>query len=442
MFTAHRFTRPLAAASVSLALSSQTAEPASATPETAPPALDRYVARKDDSFDWSLRNTTDIDGIRLYELELVSQTWQDIVWRHTLHVFEPPNLHHPRHLLLFVTGGAIANRPQPDPMGAQLARLAGARTAMLHQVPNQPLFDNRFEDDLITETWLRYLETGDETWPLLFPMVKSAVRAMDALQAFAAEHRETDVEGFVITGASKRGWTSWLTPAVDTRVVATAPLVIDTLNFRAQMQHQLDTWGAYSKQIHDYTDKGLVKTGEESPRETRLRLMMDPYSYRDRVRVPKLLVNGTNDPYWVVDAMKYYWYDLVGPRYVLQVPNAGHGLEGGRETVLRTVAAFFRHTVSDTPLPELDWCHADAGDETILRVTASPTPETARLWLAASPTADFRKAEWHSRTLHPADGRWTARIPHPETGHTAHFAELVYTVNNLTYSLCTLVHRH
>ena len=105
--------------------------------------------------------------------------------------------------------------------------------------------------------------------------------------------------------------------------------------------------------------------------------MMDPYGYRSRLTLPKLLINGTNDPYWVVDAMKLYWHDLLGPKYVLQVPNAGHGLEGGRELAYSTLAAFFRHAATGTALPKLTWTDSGQDGRFTLTVESSSRPKTA-----------------------------------------------------------------
>src|SRR5256885_15668223 len=96
-------------------------------------------------------------------------------------------------------------------------------------IPNQPLTFTgdrpRSEDDFIAYTWDHFLRTGDERWPARLPMTKSAVRAMDAVTAFSASAAggRHQVRRFVVSGASKRGWTTWTTAAVDPRVVRLAP---------------------------------------------------------------------------------------------------------------------------------------------------------------------------------------------------------------------------
>lgn len=408
-------------------------------------SIHHYIALADSAFDWKRVNTTELDAGRVYELRLTSQKWQGIDWKHAVEIYEPKTVMFPRHALLFVTGGSKPSGPQRHDieLGLRLATACGARVVMLHQTPNQPLLGDHKEDDLITETWLKYLETGDATWPLLFPMVKSAVRTMDAVEAFSRQQFDQPVQQFVITGASKRGWTSWLTPVADKRVIATAPIVIDVLNFRAQMNHQLATWGDFSEQIRDYTRKGLVKKPDETetPREIALRQMMDPFSYRQELTLPKLMIVGTNDPYWVVDAMNVYYDELVGQKFIRQVPNAGHGLEGGREGAFASLAAFFRHVVSGIALPELSWDFAESDQQLNLSMTANAKPTSVRLWTARSEDNDFRDAHWTSSKLEEMDSRWLGTASRSAQQHVAVFGEFEFDLAGQPWSLTTLVYR-
>src|SRR5699024_2262708 len=132
-----------------------------------------------------------------------------------------------------------------------------AIVAVLKQVPNEPLFDSLVEDQIISYTLHRFLKNTDYTWPLLFPMVKSAEKAMDAVQDFAKNKLHHAVNRFVVSGASKRGWTTWLMAATgDSRVVAIAPMVIDILNMPVNLAHQMKAYGSYSQEIQDYVHLG------------------------------------------------------------------------------------------------------------------------------------------------------------------------------------------
>ncbi len=408
-------------------------------------ALQSYVDLADSAFRWSVVNTTDHEAGKVHELRVTSQEWHGIPWNHAVEIYEPKTLTFPKHALLFVTGGSTPSQPSAKDieLGLRLAAGCGARVVMLHQTPNQPLLGNRKEDDLITETWLKYLETGDASWPLLFPMVKSAVKTMDAVTEYSRQGSGKGIEQFVITGASKRGWTSWLTPVTDKRVIATAPIVIDVLNFRAQMDRQLATWGSFSEQIGDYTRKGLVKRpGEmETPREAALREMMDPYSYRKQLTLPKLLIVGTNDPYWVVDAMNVYWDDLEGGKYIRQVPNAGHGLEGGQDSAFASLAVFFRHVVSERPLPNLSWDIDETEQHLTLSMSANAKPESVKFWTARSDDNDFRDEKWTSTELRETNSHWQGRVERTASQHVAVFGEFEFDFAGTPWSLTTLVYR-
>lgn len=81
---------------VSIATTAQAAE--KKTP------LEGYVAAADTSYAWTFEGTDDIEGGRVHRLTLVSQTWQEIVWKH---------LDQPGGLRLEITS-------KPEPVAVQL----------------------------------------------------------------------------------------------------------------------------------------------------------------------------------------------------------------------------------------------------------------------------------------------------------------------------------
>ena len=411
-------------------------------PDTAAVAdLASYVQRADGAFAWTVAGERSTPLGKVHDLSLTSQVWQGAPWKHHVQIFEPVHRAPGDTVLLFITGGDNTKSPGPGDAatGFALAQACGATCVMLHQVPNQPLLGNKREDALIAETFVRFLETGDETWPLLFPMTKSAVRVMDAIQEWARQNDRPAVTRFVVAGASKRGWTTWLTGAVDPRVAAIAPMVIDTLNMKAQKAHALEVWGRLSEQIDDYTSRGLTEQ-YDTERGRRLWELVDPYMYRNRLLMPKLLIFGTNDPYWTLDALNIYWDGLKEPKDVVYLPNAGHGLQPNRDYATNGVGALFRHVVSDRPLPKLTWSHRDAEDGRLrLEITSSPTPKSAKLWIASAPTRDFRKAHWESTPL-PLDGTTiVGEVGRPESGYIALLGDLEYEIDGVAYHLSTQV---
>jgi PhoPQ-activated pathogenicity-related protein len=284
------------------------------------------------------------------------------------------------------------------------------------------MFGGLVEDAIISTTFVKYLESGDSTWPLLLPMVKSAVRAMDASSEFLEKEYGQKISKFTVTGASKRGWTTWLSAAADPRVDSIAPMVIDVLNMPAQMKHQMETWGKYSEQIEDYSERGIQRYMETAPGK-RLTALVDPFAYREKIDQPKLLIFGTNDRYWPVDACGLYWDQLAGEKHLLYCPNQGHNIQDV-ERVAGSVIALQRSRNGGPPLPKFDWAFEEADDVVTLRVTVEQPVKEVRAWVATSGTRDFRDSQWRSQVLTGEGQVYTFKRPR-EAANLAMFGEVV-----------------
>lgn len=396
--------------------------------------LEAFIKRPEPVFQWENLTRRKADGVTTYEIRMVSQEWQGHTWEHRLYVFEPDNVQNKHVCTLMNTGGSAGADEQF--LAAQVAKRTRSCFAIMGDNPNQPLYGLR-EDALIVYTWQKFLETGDESWPLHFPMAKAVIKAMDVIQNLSGKTFGKTIDEFVITGASKRGWTTWLVGASrDRRVKAIAPMVIDVLNVVNQIPHQLEAYGGKaSEQVDDYTRTGMINM-LNTEKGKRLMELEDPYSYREVLKVPKLVILGTNDRYWSQDSLNLYWNELKGPKWVLYVPNSGHGLED-RARVIDTMTALTRAVSTAKPLPTVIWTHSGTDAAATLKIHASEAPTSARIFSATSSTRDFRNSKWTDQPVPVTGPDLFVKLPAPETGYAARFVELTFGSGNESFNLST-----
>jgi len=408
-----------------------------------PTALDRYVASPDPSYKWEVVQTHPYPEATAYVLEMTSQTWltgQEVdrqAWKHYLVVIRPKEVK-TDIAFLFINGGNnnSPKPPSPDIGLVDAALTTGSVVADLRMVPNQPLIFNgakpMTEDGLIAYTWDKYLRTGDEKWPMRLPMTKAAVRALDTVTAFCASEAggKLKVDRFVVAGGSKRGWTAWTTAAVEAaagkRVIAVVPLVIDLLNIVPSFEHHYRVYGAWSPAIKDYENAGVMNwTGTKQYKA--LMKIEEPFEYRQRLTMPKYIVNSAGDQFFLPDSSQFYWDDLKGPKYLRYIPNTDHSLRNS--DALQGMLAYYDSVIQSKTPPKYGWKFLKNGD---IAVTAEGNPSSVKLWAANNPDKrDFRLAvigpAYKSTELtKDAKGNWVAELPKMAKGFTAYFVEVTW----------------
>lgn len=405
-------------------------------------ALDRYVYTPDPNYSYHVVKTVEGKGYKVYVVDMTSQKWLTEAevdrpyWQHFLTIIRPDTITHDT-ALMFIGGGSNDGKV---PSGAsdemiQMAVTSESVVAELKHVPNEPLVfaddpnNERSEDAIIAYTWDKFLRTGDEKWPARLPMTKSAKAAMDTIQDLFSDEAMADfgLEHFVVAGGSKRGWTTWTIGAVDNRVVAIAPIVIDMLNVIPSFQHHYEVYGDWAPAVGDYVAMGTFQW-MGSPEERALYDIVEPYSYRERMTMPKLIMNASGDQFFLPDSSQFYWRDLLGEKSLRYVPNASHSLSGS--DAYETLFSFYYMVLNNIPRPEYDWTVAEDGTIT---VKTQAKPAAVKLWQATNPDArDFRvdtigKAYTSTDLTDMGGGTYVGKVETPAKGYTAYFVELTFT---------------
>ncbi|HDP35024.1 MAG TPA: PKD domain-containing protein [Candidatus Hydrogenedentes bacterium] len=457
----------------------------------------RYVYACDPHYEYSMEATFNLyeQEAAAYVLNMTSGAWRsandvyETVWEHQLAVIEPNNVRENTAMLL-VSGGRIGSGISGTEVTvlAEMAKASQSVVALLAAVPNQPLHftderRSRSEDAIIAYSYDKYMnsyEAGEPelTWPALLPMTRAAVRALDTVQDFMASKpgRVRVIDNFVVAGASKRGWTTWLTAVAETaeaaaadresRVSAIIPMVIDVLNMPAQLEHHYKAYQGYpynddlngifrgySTALSDYVRLEIFDRFDTAGGQSLLKIV-DPYTYRDMLTLPKLIANSTGDQFFLPDSSKFYFNDMSGPNYLHYAANTDHSLSSGIMVdmdTLETILAFYRAHVKnmsrtateEVVLPSYSWEYLPNRSEIVdgrtvtyarTKVTADTLPRAGALkvWTAFAPeNRDFRLESsqppfWTYQWLpyDPVEEGWIMEAEIPQTGWRGFYGQL------------------
>ena len=410
--------------------------------------LDRYMALPTPDYKWEYNASLAYEGsiplvgkYTAYFLNMTSHRWLTDeeagpcgLWQHAVMVVVPHNLD--KSVDTAMVWPTLGNDPPGVPGDTEgdmvlvttLAVSARQVVVAVFQTPNQMCTfpqdpkhtANRSEDSLIAYTWRRYLDLMHEgdtdgrafRWPSHVPMTMAVVRTMDATQEFLSKCDECGLkdavpQAFIPFGASKRGWVSWMTAAVDKRVCAIAPVVMDLLHMSKGFHMWWRNYGGLSFIARDYWNEDLLKW-LDTPEMDAFFSFEDPIVYKDRyTELPKLVITSTGDEFFqVMD--DHLWFDeMPGNNHLLRAPNADHLEVTGLSKIIPSLVTWV-HTINlqrkakapEPVLPALTWQMWSEGEGADQVAHINATLDLTKGWMTRPKSVHLRHA-----TTDPNSGR-------------------------------------
>ncbi len=356
----------------------------------------------------------------LYSQKWPVDSYEDIpstIWKHKLVFYIPKTISYTK-ALLYVNGGRNRNIDGGEEFLSSKENIEYGHIALnnkalvveLQDTLNQYLFFNGQpfkEDRIIAYTYKRFMDDPHKNAYLAghLPMTKAVLKAMDAVQQVMKVEHGVTIDGFVLAGASKRGWAVWLAALSDHRVEAMIPVVIDVLNTQKSLSYICQSYGGVCPQaLRDYEEYNITKSLNTSAYSD-LMTVEDPYSYlmddkyKERFAIPKYIINASGDDFFVPDSSKWYFKDLPGYNtnrsHIRYLPNSMHYLGGNpisdstnsMQAVNEALNSYFYFVLNKITLPTVNW---KLGSDKI-QLYSSIKPFLAKLWVANNgSTRDFR----------------------------------------------------
>ena len=396
---------------------------ASASPSNPTQPYNDFL-RERAGFNWKFLS----QGRGVTTLQLTSQKWKGTTWLHRVDIYRPRKGQFRDAAALFLTTQKL---PLDSLTGQRAADAIGAPFVIVYDVPNQPLW-GKTENKLFGYSVSRAVESGDGSWSLAFPMARTAVRALDAVDAYNAKTKAPKVKRWLMIGFSKRGLATWLA-ATDPRVKGLVSLAYNNLNTPKQAAAQRADWGQLSPKLKPYLENG-VEQAMATPRGQAILATWDPYYFRAQLNKPKLVVDATGNDYWTLSAFDQYAGDLPSVTNFLMVAGADHYMVNAFNQVFGAATAWCHWTLSGKTLPRPRLTRAGNNWK-----FAAPNAKSATLHYARSQTNDFRGAKWQSVPMRKnQSGAWETMMPNG-AGKIAVFAAGDWRDGNLTLPLSSRV---
>ncbi|KAJ1405186.1 PhoPQ-activated pathogenicity-related protein-domain-containing protein, partial [Ochromonadaceae sp. CCMP2298] len=113
--------------------------------------------------------------------------------------------------------------------------------------------------------------------------------------------------------------------------------------------------------LKDYTEMNLTVRFDD-PNMVLLQEQVDPFFYKERLTMPKMVVNAAMDEFQQPDDTHYWWSSMPGPKHFVIIPNAEHSLATGIIEAVPAIGAFVQALLHQDVVPTFVWdISADTG---------------------------------------------------------------------------------